>query len=123
MEKTYTQIVQEIQSLQQQAQEVRQREVQDVINRMKEAIQVYGLTANDLGFEIKPAPAKRGRKPGTKVARKNGAAAKTKKPKRAAAYADGKGNVWSGRGPRPRWLKEALASGRALEEFSAKAVK
>ena len=115
------QLMQEIETMQKQAAEVREREVQDVITRIKEAIQAYGLTAADLG--LGPAPAKRGRKPGTKVARKSGAAAPAKrcrKPKRAAAYEDGKGNVWSGRGPRPRWLKEALASGRTLEEFSAK---
>ncbi|WP_417903608.1 H-NS family nucleoid-associated regulatory protein [Caldimonas brevitalea] len=26
----------------------------------------------------------------------------------AAKYQDGKGSSWSGRGPRPRWLREAL---------------
>lgn len=30
---------------------------------------------------------------------------------------DDAGNRWSGRVPRPKWLKEALASGKALESF------
>jgi DNA-binding protein H-NS len=120
MEKTYIQMVQEIEAMKQQAEEMRQREVDDVVRRMKEAIQVYGLTARDLGFETKPAPAKRGRKPGTKVAKSAAAGKPGRKPKRAAAFVDGKGNVWSGRGPRPRWLKEALSQGRTLEEFAAK---
>jgi DNA-binding protein H-NS len=32
-------------------------------------------------------------------------------------YADGAGNTWIGRGPRPKWLKEAIGAGRALDEF------
>jgi DNA-binding protein H-NS len=30
-------------------------------------------------------------------------------------------NTWSGRGPRPVWLREALASGKKLEDFEIKA--
>lgn len=33
-----------------------------------------------------------------------------------AKYSDGSRN-WSGFGPQPRWLKEAIASGRSLDEF------
>ncbi len=32
-------------------------------------------------------------------------------------YKDGAGNTWSGMGPRPRWLKEAVASGRSEESL------
>jgi DNA-binding protein H-NS len=32
-------------------------------------------------------------------------------------YADGHGNVWGGRGPRPHWLKAALNDGRSLKDF------
>lgn len=35
-----------------------------------------------------------------------------------AKYADQAGNIWSGRGPRPKWLKDALAAGKQLAEFS-----
>lgn len=33
-------------------------------------------------------------------------------------FGDGNGNVWSGRGPRPKWLKDAMAAGKSLEEFA-----
>jgi DNA-binding protein H-NS len=33
-------------------------------------------------------------------------------------FSDGNGNVWTGRGPRPKWLKDAMASGKSLEEFA-----
>lgn len=39
------------------------------------------------------------------------------KRSRKAKYRDDAGNVWSGRGPRPRWLKDALAGGKALEDL------
>ena len=34
-------------------------------------------------------------------------------------YRDEAGHTWSGMGPRPRWLKEALDAGKTLEEMSA----
>jgi DNA-binding protein H-NS len=34
-------------------------------------------------------------------------------------YQDDVGHSWTGMGPRPRWLKEALESGKTLEEMSA----
>jgi DNA-binding protein H-NS len=32
-------------------------------------------------------------------------------------YRDQDGNTWSGRGPRPLWLKEALDNGKSIDEF------
>lgn len=37
----------------------------------------------------------------------------------APKYADDAGNTWSGRGPRPRWVKDALASGKSLNDLLA----
>ncbi|NDZ12769.1 hypothetical protein C7T35_10435 [Variovorax sp. WS11] len=42
----------------------------------------------------------------------------SKKRKSNVAYRDQAGNVWSGMGPRPRWLKEALDAGKTLEEMA-----
>ena len=36
-----------------------------------------------------------------------------------AKFKDDQGNTWGGRGPRPQWLRDALASGKALDEFRA----
>jgi DNA-binding protein H-NS len=35
-------------------------------------------------------------------------------------YRDESGNTWSARGSQPRWLAEALASGRRTAEFLVK---
>jgi DNA-binding protein H-NS len=34
-----------------------------------------------------------------------------------AKYQDGAGNSWSGFGPRPKWLKDAIAGGKQLEDL------
>jgi len=42
-----------------------------------------------------------------------------KKRKSKVAFRDQAGHTWSGMGPRPRWLKEALEAGKTLEEMAA----
>jgi DNA-binding protein H-NS len=44
---------------------------------------------------------------------------KSKKRQSRVAYRDQAGHTWSGMGPRPRWLKEALDAGKTLEEMAA----
>jgi DNA-binding protein H-NS len=58
----------------------------------------------------KPPAARKGaaKKASTKAAAKKAAKAK---------YQDGTGNSWGGFGPRPKWLKDALAGGKKLEDF------
>ncbi|NUZ07676.1 H-NS family nucleoid-associated regulatory protein [Piscinibacter koreensis] len=60
--------------------------------------------SSDAGASRKSSP---GRKASAKKARRAG-----------VAYTDGT-QTWSGMGPRPGWLKKALAAGRSLEEFRA----
>ena len=43
--------------------------------------------------------------------------AAAKRPKVAYRDTADKNNVWSGRGPRPKWLRAALESGKSLEDF------
>ncbi len=110
MTKTYSQIQKQIESLQREAEKLKRQEVDGVIQRIKEAIEAYGLTARDLGLTSAAArtrgtPARRGR-------RKSGRAAGTVK------FRDEAGNVWGGRGPRPQWLRDALASGKQLSDFA-----
>ncbi len=116
--KTYAQIAAQIQALTKEGEALKAKEGRGVIDRIKEAIATYGLTASDLGL----AGGKRGPKPGAaakKRGRPRGAGAKQKKGG-APKFADGSGNVWVGRGPRPKWIKEALAAGKSLEDFAQK---
>lgn len=120
--KTYAEIQAEIARLQQEAESVREAEVAGVIERMREAIAVYGITARDLGFSggAEAPAARRGRRPGgagRASKRARGGNANGNGNGNGPKYRDESGQVWSGRGPRPRWLREALASGRSLDEF------
>ena len=81
MTKTYAQIQKQIAALQRDAEKLKRQEVDGVIARIKEAIQVYGLTAGDLGLDGTRRKGKPGPKPGSK--RQAGA-----KPSRAAKYRD-----------------------------------
>ncbi len=111
MTKTYKQIQKQIESLQRQAEKLRNQEVEGVVGRIKVAITHYGLTADQLGFGSGSGKAK------LPVPR-TGNALKAKGLSTSAKYSDGQGNEWLGRGPRPHWLRDALAAGKTLEEFA-----
>lgn len=112
MSRTYADVVQEMETLKAEAERLKASEIAEVIDRIKHAIEVYGLSAADLGF------ARPGRKPGTKAPKaRKGRASAAKPAGRGAKYRDGN-NVWGGRGPRPKWLREALASGKSLKDFA-----
>ena len=113
----------QIAALQAKADEIRKKEVGEVVAKIKDAIAHYGLTAADLGLGTAaakatkaPAAAKRGRKPGRKAAGK----AKAPKQARAAKYTDGQGRTWGGIGKRPDWFKAALAAGKTPEDLLIK---
>lgn len=118
MTKTYAQIVKQIELLQQDAERMRRKEIEGVVGRIRDAISVYNLTADDLGFGSgKP---KRGGK--AAAAGKRGAGAGNGKAKAAPVvkYRNDSGGTWGGRGKRPQWLRDALESGKKLEDFLVK---
>ena len=110
MAKTYAQIVHQIDTLSREAEKLKQKEVDGVIKRIREAISVYGLSASDLGLG-----AVRGRR---KAAAKPGKKGRKSKSSGVAKFRDESGNTWVGRGPRPQWLRDALASGKTLQDFA-----
>lgn len=120
MTKTYAQIVKQIESLKQDAEKVRRKEIEGVVGRIREAISVYALTAEDLGFG---AGAKRGggRTGKATAAAKGGRGAGGKTAAKAAPvvkFRNESGGTWGGRGKRPQWLRDALAQGKKLEDFA-----
>lgn len=117
---TYTALKSQIDKLQKEAEEILKTEKVAVIERIKEAVAVYGLTAKDLGLGKqlrKPRPKRVPRTPdGTNPQKSD------KKP-RAAKYADGKGNEWNGRGEQPEWVKAAIVAGRSLNDLRRRTAK
>jgi DNA-binding protein H-NS len=85
---TYAEIQKQIAELQSHAAAIKQDEVAGVVEKIREAIEVYGLTP-DVLF---------GRRAGAKKVK---ATAAGKRRAAGTQYSDGSGNVWGGRGPRP----------------------
>jgi DNA-binding protein H-NS len=111
MAKSYSQLVEQIEALKQKANVLKRKEAQGVIAKIKEAIAYYDLTAEDLGFSTASGRLNTGTR--TAMARKASA-----KSSASAKYGNEEGQTWSGRGPKPGWLREALAQGHSLEDYA-----
>jgi len=107
MATTYLKITAQIEKLQAKASSIKDKERAGVIKRIKEAISVYDITAQDLGLT-----SDRSRSLATKSR-----AGKRTKAAPVVKFRDANGNAWGGRGPRPAWLRDALAAGATLESF------
>ena len=120
MAKTYAELNREIEALQVQAEVARQKEKAGVVERIRDAIAVYGLTAEELGLGrkvTKTTALKTG--DSNSVRRGRGADnALAPKPISSLKYQDAAGNTWGGRGPKPKWLRAGIAEGRSLESFA-----
>ncbi|MBK1689163.1 H-NS histone family protein [Rubrivivax gelatinosus] len=88
---TYAQLQERIAQLQSQAEALKSAERAEVVAQTRRAIAEWALTPQELF----------------------GRAAPSGEPK----YRDGAGRVWGGRGPRPHWLRDAIAAGARLEDF------
>jgi DNA-binding protein H-NS len=123
----YQEYLKQIEELSKKAEAARKEETSSVIADIKAKIKAFGLTAEDLGLEVKKTrgrPAKAG--PGRPAAaKKESAPARRGRPsaqkgiKRKIKYRGPEGQAWSGVGRKPVWVVEALAAGRTLEEFLA----
>lgn len=148
MAKSVEQLNQQIAKLQQQVELAKAREAEGVIKRIREAVEHYGLTPEQIfgtgsgrrtrGAVLKAATAGK-RKVGTPSTRSGKSSSKPvsrtsgvgvpggkgRSPltgiKVPPKFADDQGNTWTGRGNTPRWLKEAIASGKTKEDFAIKA--
>lgn len=99
---TYIELMEKAQQLMAEAEQVRQKEIDAVIADIRQKMETYGLTAQDIG--------------GTAAPRKRSADAKTKA---AVKYRGPNGETWSGgRGRKPRWVQEALKAGKKIEDFA-----
>ncbi len=101
---TYLELKQQAEKLLAEAERMREQEIADAIADIKSKIELYGLTAVDLGLS-------RG---GPGNSRSRGA-------KPSAKYRGPNGETWGGgRGRKPQWVTQALKEGRSLEEFAVK---
>lgn len=102
---TYLELKEQAEKLLAEAEKLREQEIADAIADIKRKMELYGLTAADLGLS-------KGIGPGS---------FRPKAPKAAVKYRGPNGETWSGgRGRKPQWVTEALQQGRSLEEFAVK---
>lgn len=102
---TYLELKEQAEKLLAEAERMREQEISDAIADIRQKIDLYGLTAADLGF-AKGGP---------------GLAPRGKPAKAAVKYRGPNGETWSGgRGRKPQWVTQALKDGRDLEEFAVK---
>jgi len=103
---TYLELKEQAEKLLAEAERMREQEITEAISDIKRKIELYGLTAADLGL------AKNAGGPGM---------ARSKPAKSAVKYRGPNGEGWSGgRGRKPQWVVQALKDGRDLEEFAVK---
>ena len=105
---TYLELKEQAEKLLAEAEKMREQEISDAISEIKRKIELYGLTAADLGFARSgPGMAQRARAP--------------KSAQSPVKYRGPNGETWSGgRGRKPQWVAQALKEGRDLEEFAVK---
>ncbi len=118
----------EIAELQKRAEAARRAERTSAIKTINELIATFDIAVSELTLPRTAAAArgKRGRKGATSAKGGKGAGRPAKLGRKAhpnagkkvpPKFADGKGNTWAGRGQKPKWLADALATGATLDQF------
>lgn len=107
---TSRELMAESETLRKQAEAMLSKERPAALAATREAVSIFGFTAAELGLSKPNSISKKMGKPamaGAPAAKKP----VKKKVTGAPRFADGSGNSWSGRGPRPSWFKAAIADG------------
>jgi len=119
MRNTSLQFEQQIATLRREADKLKIKERPYVIGQIKQAIAYYGLTAGDLGVTRAVARPQGSKKASSEKATSGRVSTKGRKLGPVAVkYRDRAGNTWTGRGSQPIWLRDALAAGRKLSDFT-----
>lgn len=107
MAKTYAQLMTQIETLRKEAEAIKKKEIEGVVKRIRQAIEFYQITADELFGGPRKVVTLANARPSTKY-------------KTDIRYRDANGNVWSGRGRKPQWLQDHLYHGAKLEEFEVR---
>ena len=103
----------EIMKLQKQAAEIRTRELKNTILEIRQKMQAFGISVKDL--QVKSTKGMRTSPVKTRLKIRVGQPKKN--PVVAAKYRGPNGEVWSGRGLTPKWLKAQIDSGVLKDQF------
>jgi DNA-binding protein H-NS len=101
----YADLLKQIEQLKEEAEKIRLHEMEAVISDLRNKIEIYGISAKELGFSESKTSGQR------KAPKK----AKTDLPPKHIS-SDGS-QTWHGKGKRPQWVIDELASGKTLEDL------
>ena len=111
----------QIEKLQKQAAEIRDKEFDKTLQDILVKMQAFGITIKDIQ-KAAATPGRKGRAKSKAVAPGSVKAVGTKKKKSgvavAAKFRGPNGETWSGRGLTPRWLATLLAQGQTKDDFA-----
>ena len=82
------------------------RKRKDALSALEQAAKEHGFRLSDLVADQKPGKARRSAEAGAQAAA-------------AHVNPENPDETWSGRGRRPRWVNDALAAGRTLDDLKA----
>lgn len=107
----------QIQKLQKQASEIKDREFDKTVQDIRAKMLAFGITVKDLQTVGRKG---RGKAAASAQLKAKAATVKTKKSGApvAAKFRGPNGETWSGRGLTPRWLTTLLAQGKTKEDFA-----
>lgn len=97
---TYAELLAQAKTLMNQAEELRRSEKTEALALIRAQMKEFGITISDLGGD-----------------RKYKAKTDAGKSDRPARFKGPEGQLWSGLGRYPDWLREAVASGKAKDDF------
>lgn len=98
---TYHELKAKADELMKEANRLRDIEKQGVITAIREDMELYDITAEDLGF---------------KTVKKKSKSAKSSVA--VIRYRDEDGNEWTGRGRIPHWMRDRINAGAEKEDFA-----
>lgn len=110
----------QIQKLQKQADEIKDREFDKTVQDIRAKMQAFGITVKDLQAAAKPGRKGRGKTLAPVQPKTVGAKKKKSGAVVPAKYQGPNGDTWSGRGLTPRWLSALLVEGKTKEDFAIK---
>ena len=117
---TSAELIKRSEELRQQGEALKKKEAPEVMAKIKEAIAHYGFTAADLGLAGVKAKTRAPQAKKAKPAKSPTVASTVKvKAPSVAKYRDDAGHSWTGIGPKPKWLREALAAGATEASLKA----
>ena len=109
---TYIELKQKAEKLMAEAEQMRLDEMANVVADIKEKMQAYGLTLQDLGGSAGKRKSSGGGK--SKSAGGGSAGGST-----VVKFRGPNGETWSGgRGRKPQWVADVVKSGKKIEEFA-----